>query len=85
MCENPEPVRADDVRHLCAQCDDDGIGQSAVTGARGRCRHPHVAYTGHDPEPVIGDTDEANRAFREKLRYWREHGAPAYHGPRAVR
>jgi hypothetical protein len=23
--------------------------------------------------------------FREKLRYWREHGAPAYHGPRAVR
>jgi hypothetical protein len=27
---------------------------------------------------------EEEHAFREKLRYWREHGAPAYHGPRAV-
>lgn len=28
--------------------------------------------------------DEERERFRKKLAYWREHGAPAYHGPRAV-
>lgn len=35
---------------------------------------------------VLDDGDDAERkAFREKLRYWRENGAPGYIGPRAVR
>lgn len=28
--------------------------------------------------------EEEREAFREKLAYWRNQGAPPYHGPRAV-
>lgn len=34
----------------CPSCDDRGIATSAVTGARGVCRHPTVDYHGHKPE-----------------------------------
>lgn len=33
----------------------------------------------------IERTDLAREAFRAKLAYWREHGAPGYLGPRATR
>lgn len=37
----------------CEYCDERGVAYSVVTGAEGRCRHPHVAYRGHVAERHI--------------------------------
>lgn len=51
-------------------------GEAAIARERAAC----AADEGFD----IERTELANGDLRAKLAYWRQHGAPAYHGPKAA-
>jgi hypothetical protein len=66
---------------------DDGeaaIARERAEHERNDAERQHAAWTPVLREHIKEAKDAKAESFREKLRYWRERGAPPYHGPRAV-